>query len=63
MTIIVPPPIETAVQSPLGEIVPMTRHGNRFTEGRLRGCLDGGRRDDRHQTSRASKSIRGSTHM
>jgi len=26
MTIIVPPPIETTVQSPLGEIVPMTRH-------------------------------------
>ena len=26
MTIIAPPPIETTVQSPLGEIVPMTRH-------------------------------------
>src|SRR3984893_16612774 len=26
MTIIAPPPIETTTQSPLGEIVPMTRH-------------------------------------
>jgi len=26
MTIIAPPPVETTVQSPLGEIVPMTRH-------------------------------------
>ena len=26
MTIIAPPPIETTVQSPLGEVVPMTRH-------------------------------------
>src|SRR5258708_39335109 len=27
MTIIVPPPIETTTQSPLGEAVPITRHG------------------------------------
>ena len=38
-------------------------HGNGFAERRLRRGLDRLGRCDRHQTSRASKSIRGSIHM
>jgi hypothetical protein len=42
---------------------PVARHRHGFAERRLRGGFDRRRRDDRHQTSRASKSIRGSIHM